>query len=428
MRQALRSVASSAQPASLHRAQTLTDEPVRANAAAVEKNSNRGLPTPPVVRAEAAQSAQQGSAQQAESQITDHIIVLLDKVGQSLSGKNGQERNPSRKESSPKAAPAPAPAPAQAPVVQQRTPPTPPVPSKGAQEKIPRGKVARGNDPRGNVVQENDARPKQVPRKKDIRGKSFFLRRVQQQQDKKLRAARSSKRKGLKALPSSFAITLMITLAVGVIAYPAYKIWPELFNLAGLGASTGTSVTSSRFEALRYYLEIASSNDVAGQNAIRSTGFGPVEAGAKFKFHFKPMEGGYFYLVALGENGVPQTFLTSRPMPSSGVATNLSAAGRDFNFPAGGQWFMTRKDAESTPFTVIFSKTPLKAPAFLSSEAGRDLTDGEQQQLMDMKKRYATSAPELVAMKDGNQPFVSVQPPERATNEPIIFDISIKRQ
>jgi serine/threonine protein kinase len=423
MRQALRSVAASAPPASLHRAQTLTDEPVKANAAAVEKGANRALPTPPVVRAEAGQSP----AQQAESQITDHIIVLLDKVGQSLSGKNGQERNSPRMEGPPKAAPAPAPA--QAPVVQERTPPTPAVPSKGAQEKKPRGKVARGNDPRGNVVQENDARLNQVPRKKDVRGKSFFLRKVQQQQEKKLRAAKSSKRKGLKALPSSFAITLLITLAVGVVAYPAYKMWPELFSLAGLGASTsGPSVKSSRFEALRYYLEIASSNDAAGQNAIRATGFGPVEAGAKFKFHFKPTEGGYFYLVALGENGVPQTFLTSRPMPSSGVATNLSAPGRDFNFPAGAQWFMTRKDAESTPFTVIFSKTPLKAPAFLSSEAGRDLTAGEQQELMDMKKRYATSAPELVAIKEGNQPSVSVQPPERAANEPIIFDISIQRQ
>jgi hypothetical protein len=31
-------------------------------------------------------------------------------------------------------------------------------------------------------------------------------------------------------------------------------------------------------------------------------------------------------------------------------------------------------------------------------------------------------------MKDGNQPFVSVQPPERAANEPIIFDVSIKGQ
>src|SRR5262245_35261519 len=427
IRQALRSVAASAPPGSLHRAQTLTDEPVKANAAAVEKSANRALPTPPVVRAEGAQPAEQASAQQAESQITDHIIVLLDKVGQSLSGKNGQERNSPRKDGPPKAAPAPA----QAPVVQERIPPTPQVPSKSAQEKKLRGKAARGNDPRGNVVQENDARLKQVPRKKDVRGKSFFLRKVQLQQEKKLRAARSSKRKGRKALPSSFAISLLITLAVGVVAYPAYKMWPELFtNPAGMFTNIGPPVRPPRFEALRYYVEIVSSDDAAGQNAKRATGFGSVEAGAKFKFHFKPTDGGYFYVVALGENGVPQTFLTSRPTPPSGVVTESGVAGMDFHVPDGEQWFMTGKGAESTPFTVIFSKAPLKVPAFLSSEAGRDLTAEERQELTELKKRYAASAPELVAMKDkdGNQPFVSVQPPERAANEPIIFDISIKRQ
>jgi hypothetical protein len=110
------------------------------------------------------------------------------------------------------------------------------------------------------------------------------------------------------------------------------------------------------------------------------------------------------------------------------VATNWSAAGKDFNFPDGGQWFMIQKEAESTPFTVIFSKTPMKAPAFLSSEAGRDLNETERRELIELKNRYATSAPALVAMKDGNQPFVSVQSPERAANEPVIFDISIKRQ
>ena len=267
------------------------------------------------------------------------------------------------------------------------------------------------------------------PSRKKSQSKSFFLRKVQQQQEKKLQAAQSSKRNGRKALPYSFATALLITLTVGVVAYPAYKMWPKVFtDLAGLlFASVSGPPVSPRFEALCYYLEIAPSDDATCQRAIRATGFGPVVAGAKFKFHFKPTEGGYFYVVALGENGVPQTFLTSRPMPSSGVNTNLSVAGKDFNFPAGGQWFMTRKDAESTPFTVIFSKTPLKAPAFLSLETGRDLTTGEQQELMDMKKRYADSAPELVAMKEGDQLFVSVQLPKRAGNDPIIFDISIKR-
>jgi serine/threonine protein kinase len=427
LRQALRSVASSAPPASLHRAQTLTDEPVKVNAAAVERVANRALPPPPVVRPEAEQpAAAQASAKPAESQITDHVIVLLDKVGQSLSGKNSQGRDSRRKEAPPKAAPALTPAPA----VQERTPPASPTPSKDAQEKNLRGNAARGNEFRGNGPQENDVRMKQVPRKKDVRGKSFFLKKVRQQQDKKLRAARSSRRIGSKSLPSSFAISLLITLTVGIVAYPAYKMWPGLFtNPAGLFTNIGgPGVVSSRFEALRYYLEINPSNDSAGPKAIRATGFAPVEVGAKFRFHFKPAEDGYFYVIALNESGVPQTFLTSRPTPSSGVTTNSGPAGRDFHFPDGEQWFMTQKNVVSTPFTVIFSKTQLKAPAFLSTEAGRDLTAGEQQEMMELKKRYAASSPELVAMKDGNQPFVSVQPPERAANEPIIFDISIKHQ
>src|SRR5215510_9538773 len=422
MRQALRSVASSVQPASLHRAQTLTDEPVKVNAAAVERSENRPLPPPPVVRPEAPQAG----AQPGESQITDHIIVLLDKVGKSLSGKNSQGRNSGRKEAPPKAAPAPA------PVVQERIPSAPPVQAMDSQEKNLIGKAANGNDSRGNGFLENDVRLNPPSRKKDFPRTSFFLKKVRQQQEKKLRAARAAKKSGLKALPPSFAITLLITLTVGIVAYPAYKMWPGLFNKpSGLSTSIGGSVEpTSRFEALRYYLEITPSNDAAGQKPIRATGFAPVDAGSKFRFHFKPADGGYFYAIALTENGVPQTFLTSRPTPPSGVVTESGVAGMDFHFPDGEQWFMTRKDVESTPFTVIFSKTRLKAPAFLSSEAGRDLTAEERQELTELKKRYASSAPELVAMKDkdGNQPFVSVLLPERAANEPIIFDVSIKGQ
>ena len=58
MRQALRSVASSAPPPSLHRAQTLTDEPAKAPASAGEgrpRNANRILPTPPAMRPDGAQ-------------------------------------------------------------------------------------------------------------------------------------------------------------------------------------------------------------------------------------------------------------------------------------------------------------------------------------------------------------------------------------
>lgn len=259
-------------------------------------------------------------------------------------------------------------------------------------------------------------------------------RKVQQERKKKLRAAQSLKQNGLKILQSNIAISLLITLIIVIGGYQAYKKWPEMFISSGDLVSTtstnigGATLISPRFEALRYYLEIAPSNGAVGQKAIRATGLAPLAGGAKFKFHFKPMEGGYLYVIALGENGVPQTFLTSRPMPLSGVTTNRSAAGDDFSFPDGEQWLMIQKNAESTPFIIIFSKTPLKTPAFLSSQAGRGLSAKERQELMNLRNQYVANTPELVAMRNGNQPFVSVQSPERAANEPIIFDVSIKRQ
>jgi serine/threonine protein kinase len=424
MRQALRSVASSAPPPSLHRAQTLTDEPMKAPASAGDprpKSANRVLPTPPVMRQEVAQSGAAQAAASGESQVTDHVIVLLDKVGQNTAEKNAQGRDSRQKNAPQKAAPAPA--------VQERTPPVKEVPAKDVQDKNLRGNVAKANG-----LQENDPRLNQLPRRKDVRGKSFFLKKVQQEQERKLRPARSPKQKSRKALPSSIAIAVLVALTIGIAVYQTYRMWPQLFIIAtNLISNTSSTISeptvgASRVEALRYYLEVAPSNDAPGQKAVRANGVAPLEAGSKYKFHFKPAEGGYLYIIALGGNGVPQTFLTPRPVPSSGVATNWSAAGKDFNFPDGGQWFMIQKEAESTPFTVIFSKTPMKVPAFLSSDAGRDLNEAERRELIELKNRYATSAPALVAMKDGNQPFVSVQSPERAANEPVIFDISIKRQ
>jgi serine/threonine protein kinase len=444
MRQALRSAASARESAGLHRAQTLTDEPVKANAAAADprpKSDNRALPPPPMMKAEAAQAvAPQGAANPADSQIPDHVIVLLDKVSQNKSrkaaqGKNSngaQARNSNGKDVQLKAAPAPE--------VNGKIPPAKEVPSRDVQERNSRGRGARENDLRGNAPQENDLRPKPPSRKKDVRGKSFFLKKVQQEQKKKLavmaKSSKSVKQILRKALSSNLALFVLIALTFSVGVYQAYRTWPKLFISArDLASTTSASIggasskaPATRVEALRYYLEIATSDDPTNQRTIRATGSAPLDVGAKFKFHFKPTERGYLYIIALGGNGVPQTFLTSQPMPSSGVTTNLSAAGGDYNFPDGGQWFMVQKDAENTPFTIIFSKTPLKDPAFLSSQAGRDLNAEEQQELMDWRRRYEANTPSLVAMKIGNQPFVSVQSAERAADEPVIFDVSIKRQ
>ncbi len=233
---------------------------------------------------------------------------------------------------------------------------------------------------------------------------------------------------------------ILVTLTLCAIAYKTLQMRPNLLTgVAQWATTTQANVSGNvsgpalaipmQVEALRYYLELATSGNKNSNELNRATGLMPLEGGAKFKFHFKPKEDGYLYILALGKSGVPQTFLTSQPMPASGVTTNWSAAGGDFQFPDGGQWFMIQKDADNTPFTVIYSKTPLTAPAFLSSQSGRDLTAAEQQELMEMKKLYAANAPALVAIADENRPAVAVQvPAERAANEPIVFDISINKK
>lgn len=180
-----------------------------------------------------------------------------------------------------------------------------------------------------------------------------------------------------------------------------------------------------RSEVLRYFLEVLSTDKVT----TRATGMMPLAAGSRFKFHFKPRQSGSFYLIALGKNGRLQTFLTEQPMPASGVTTNWSAGGNDYQFPDGGQLFMLPRDAESAPFTIIFSQEPLKSPGFLAMPSGHELNESELQELAELRKRSSSTSPNLVALVDDNQPAVAVQIlAERDKNEPLVFDISVQKK
>src|SRR5262245_50423250 len=469
MRQALRSASITAPPVSLHRSQTLTDEPWKANAAAAEARPRSGNPVlpqfpPPPPAVSNQPGANTPAANKGDSQVPDHVIILLENLGKNPSEKVVREekvqeindrgpevpvmKHPERKLQEPNA-------PDQLRKLPEKNLRRPDVPERKLPEKnLRRPDVQKKNPPekilQGIAVHEKEDRVTDLRengvRGKAIQGRSFFQRKIARIREVSAQTGRSPKSRRSSAKPIQrkslvygLVAPFLITLILGVLVYKAYQTWPELFaGAAELVSTTQTNVgnvggpalaVSPRVEVLRYYLEIASSNNTTRGEETRATGLAPVEGGTKFKFHFKLAEGGFLYMLALGKNGVPQTFLTTQPMPASGVTTNWSAAGADFNFPDGGQWFMIQKDAEVTPFTVIFSKTPLKTPAFLSSQSGRELNDVERQELADLQKRYATSAPELVATKDANHPIVAVQSVgDRSANEPIIFDISIKRK
>jgi len=183
--------------------------------------------------------------------------------------------------------------------------------------------------------------------------------------------------------------------------------------------------TAARREALRYYLEL----EPSGGSPTQATGFEPLDAGRRFKFHFTPREGGYLYLIALGKGNTLKTFLTAQPLSASGVKTNQVAAGRDFQFPGGDAWLVIEREADATPFTIIFSPSPLETPRFLAAPAGRSLTADEQNELAAWRERFKAAAPELAPQESNHQSKVAVsRPAERSINGPLIFDILIKRK
>lgn len=187
---------------------------------------------------------------------------------------------------------------------------------------------------------------------------------------------------------------------------------------------TGLNVPM-RTELLSYYIEVVSSDSVT----TRATGMMPLASDSRFKFHFKPRQSGYIYLVALGKNGRLQTFLTEKPMPATGAITNWSAGGNDFQFPDGGQWFMLPQEAESAPFTIIFSQEQLKSPGFLAMSSGHELNESELLELAELRKRSSAISPTLVAFVEENQPAVAAQAlADRYNNEPLVFDVSIKKK
>ncbi|MBP6820398.1 MAG: serine/threonine protein kinase [Acidobacteria bacterium] len=224
---------------------------------------------------------------------------------------------------------------------------------------------------------------------------------------------------------------LLMTLTTALMFYREVKSKPGLMaGAAELTAiaknnSDASLVTAMRQEVLSYYLEVVSTDNITS----RATGMMPLAFGSRFKFHFKPRQSGYLYLIALGKNGRQQTFLTERPMPASGVTTNWSAGGYDFQFPDNGQWFMLPREAESAPFTVIFSSEPLTSPGFLASSSGHELDETELQQLAELRKSSSSKSLTLVAFSEENQPAVAAQVlADRYKNDPLVFDISIQKK
>jgi hypothetical protein len=180
-------------------------------------------------------------------------------------------------------------------------------------------------------------------------------------------------------------------------------------------------------EALHYYLEVGAASK--GTPSARVAGAVPLASGQKFRFHLSPRENGFLYIVGPGEGNVPTTFLTAKPIEVSGVDTNEVSAGADFAFPNGDDnWIQLDKTAGTEFWTIIFSPTPLSSPAFLTAEAGSELSEEEQTEFEGFKAQHKANAPATDVI-NGADPMVLVKvPAARQPGEPVVFDIRLEHK
>lgn len=191
--------------------------------------------------------------------------------------------------------------------------------------------------------------------------------------------------------------------------------------------TTDPTPTAAAKETMRYWLEVAAASK--GTPSARVAGVVPLASGQKFRFHIMPTEDGYLYIVGPGEGNVPTTFLTAQPVEVSGVDSNEVKGGVDFAFPNGeDNWIQLDKTAGTEYWTVIFSPTPLSSPAFLTAEAGSELSEAEQSEFEEFRNSHKANAPTTDVI-NGADPMVSVKvPAARQAGEPVVFDIRLEHK
>ena len=234
-----------------------------------------------------------------------------------------------------------------------------------------------------------------------------------------------------KSKPGLFivAAVLVVLLLGGGVA--GFLIWNK--SKSNTVATTGPATNPNAppappRELTSYWIELAPT--APGAKPARVAALVPIASGTALKFHFVFTEEGYLYIFGPGPVGnQPTAFLTTKPSPDSGVTSNKVVQGRDFSFPKGeGNDLTLDKNPGTDVFTVIFSKTLLTTPSFLTAPVnGEPLSTAQQAELKAFAAKYKEKPP-LTEHDDSTEgaPSVRVKVPPDQTGNPIVFDIRIQ--
>ena len=222
-------------------------------------------------------------------------------------------------------------------------------------------------------------------------------------------------------------VVLALIVALGVGGFVFWKWRSNASGTTTANTNTSTEVTNAPREVSRYWLELERA--AAGGQPTKVAGLVPLASGQSFKFHFTFNEDGYLYIFGPGEKNKPTAFLTTKPLPQSGVNSNQVRKGVEFSFPSGAENNLTLdKNPGTDNFTVIFAKTPLAVPSFLNEPVtGEPLSAAQQADLKTFAARHQDKRPVTELDESNTQaPFVRVKAPPDQTGNPIVFEIRIQ--
>jgi hypothetical protein len=204
----------------------------------------------------------------------------------------------------------------------------------------------------------------------------------------------------------------MIGIAIAVYLSSHSQAEPVTDRAPNENSSHPPPASSSLAREMSYFIELIDSSD------------------KELKFHFRPRLRGYLYIVAPGRGNQLETVLTAQPPNGSDLLTNAVGADEEFIFPKNpDQWIGLRDDAFVTPFTIIFSTSPLSVLSFLDGPSGRTLTLAEQQQFERFREHYSLQNNDSFKPAQGDPNTVTVNVPDgQLSTKPLVFNIALKRK
>ena len=236
------------------------------------------------------------------------------------------------------------------------------------------------------------------------------------------------KKRSKTPLAIAAVVVLFVVIGAGIGGLVLYNKWKsQPASSVVTGAVTPNPPVAIAQPVGSYWLEL----EQPGRGSARVGSLVPIASGQTLKLHFSFSEDGYIYLIGPGgDTNQPTAFLTSKPPEGSGLTTNQVKRNADFSFPSGSNWLSLDKNPGTDTFKVIFSRTPLKSPAFLDQSVTlQPLTPAQLGELNQFEAKYKDSKM-VVELDESNKqaPSMRIKAPPEQENNPIVFDIRIQHK